>query len=263
VILEVAFLPTIARAVERKLCIVVDVLRASTSLACMAEAGVRDALIAPDPAAARAAAGALGGALLAGEAGGRKPADFDLGNSPAEFRRPELASRRVVFCSSNGAKALHLLARAPAIMVGGFVNATATAREAIQLARVRRLDVCLVCAGDHGFERLGVEDVAGAGAIVLRMARAAEVELDESAEAAARLFRSYVVEAGGDETAGAAAAIAASRAGTTLRAWGLADDLADCARVDWIDRAVGVRVDGGRLTASPMAPPVAAPSGAG
>jgi 2-phosphosulfolactate phosphatase len=262
-IVDVAMLPPQARDVERKLCLVVDVLRASTSLAYMAVAGVDAVQIEPDPPAARLAAGLIGhGALLAGESGGVKPEDFDLGNSPASFLVPEVVDRRIVFCSSNGAKALYLLARAPALMVGTFVNARATAEAAVAIAGANGLDICIVCAGDHGFAHLGIEDVAGAGAIVERIARLDGVELDESAEAAARVFRSYVTDAHGDESAAAAAAIAAGRAGRTLRSWGLTDDLRDCARVDTIDRAVAVRVGDGRLVASPIAPQAPAPSGA-
>ena len=246
-------LPPLARDVERKLCLIVDVLRASTSLAFMAQAGIEAILIEPDPPAARAVASNLGpNALLAGESGGIKPDDFDLGNSPASFLRSDLAARKVVFCSSNGARALHLLASAPILMVGGFVNARATAEAAVSLARERDLDICIACSGDHGFAHLGIEDVAGAGAIVERLVVLAGVQLDESAEAAARLFRSFVTDAGGDERAAAASAIAASRAGQTLLSWGLGSDLDDCARIDSIDRAIAVLTRDGRLVATPL-----------
>jgi 2-phosphosulfolactate phosphatase len=253
VIVDVAMLPTLARDVERKLCLVVDVLRASTSLAFMSHSGIEAVLIEPNPAAARRAAACLGpNALLAGESGGIKPDDFDLGNSPASFLRPDLAARQVVFCSSNGAKALHLLANAPALMVGAFVNARASAEAAVALASERGLDICIACSGDHGFAHLGIEDVAGAGAIVERMSELAGVHLDESAEMAARVFRSFVSDAGGDERAGATAAIAASRAGKTLASWGLADDIEDCARVDSIDRPIAVLARDGQLVATPL-----------
>src|ERR1700674_5135582 len=101
-------LPRLADDIESRVCIVIDVLRASTTLCCLMEAGAQQVIIADSPPAARQIAKALGKeTLLCGEWDGFKPPDFDHGNSPGPYLDAALTGQQIVFCSSNGAKALH------------------------------------------------------------------------------------------------------------------------------------------------------------
>ncbi len=275
-ILEVAMLPSQVRDGDRKLCVIIDVLRAGTSLACMADAGVRQVIIAAEPATARALASEIGpNALLCGESGGRKPDDFDLGNSPEPYLNDQLRSRDLVFCSSNGSRAMHLLDGAPAIMAGALFNATAVAREALTRARAGRLDICLVASGDNHGARFSLEDVFCAGLMVERIVEAIggsdalvsieavtnvqemsdTLALDESAIAASRIFGSYSPSS--DRSAQALARASQtmmldSLSARTLIGWGFADDVTLCSRIDSSTSVMHVTSQGNRLIASPI-----------
>ncbi len=138
----------------RTVYVVVDVIRATTTLAVMCERGVRRVYVARDVNAARAARAALPGALVAGEVAAVAPPDFDHGNSPEEWGHLEVAGRAVLFSTTNGARALHASRGGGAIFAGSLRNATAVSQAA--LAAARRLaaagggagaEVLIVCSG--------------------------------------------------------------------------------------------------------------------
>src|SRR5690349_12489561 len=118
VILEVAFLPAAARALERKLCIVVDALRASATVAALLDAGAAEIELAPDVAEARRMAERdRANTWLVGEVGGLAPPGFDESNSPTAILAARPGRRRVVFATSNGTRALGQVADAPCVLV--------------------------------------------------------------------------------------------------------------------------------------------------
>src|SRR5438046_7193193 len=97
--LHVAFLPSLmapgrAGWGQGQICLVVDVIRASTSLVTIVERGASRILIAGDVSAARQAAVSGSDVILAGEEEGLAPAGFDYGNSPvrSEEHTSELQS---------------------------------------------------------------------------------------------------------------------------------------------------------------------------
>ena len=113
--------------------IVIDVVRATTTLAVMFDRGCARVLVAGDIPEARAVvASAAGPLLLAGESGGLRPPGFDFGNSPVELAEAALAGRAVVFCTTNGTRALRACAGARAIMAGSLRNAEAVCRAALR-----------------------------------------------------------------------------------------------------------------------------------
>jgi 2-phosphosulfolactate phosphatase len=115
--------------------IVVDVIRATTTLAVMLGRGCRRVLIAPGIAEARAVAAREPGTyLLGGEAGGVAPPGFDFGNSPREYAAADLAGREIIFATTNGTWALRACAGGSAIYAGSFRNASAVARAAVASA---------------------------------------------------------------------------------------------------------------------------------
>src|SRR5690242_5515107 len=90
---------------QHALAIVVDALRASTTLSVMLDQGAERILVVADVEDAFALAAQTPGALLAGERGGQPLPGFDFGNSPLEIlSAPRLDGRTVVFTSSNGAQ---------------------------------------------------------------------------------------------------------------------------------------------------------------
>jgi len=234
--LDVAFLPSLFREPARYVCVVVDVLRASSSLVVLLERGVDEVLLAPSIGEARRLARERPQYLLCGERGGLPPRGFQYGNSPVEFAGLELAGRRAILCTSNGTRALARAAAAPLVLVGALLNASAVGRAAAEAAAERGLDVAVVCSGDEGGTAFSLEDALGAGAIVdaivglgretppRRAPVRARLELSDAALAALTIYRAHQ----GQEQA----ALRATSHARDLEALGLGEDLSFCAQRD-------------------------------
>jgi 2-phosphosulfolactate phosphatase len=166
--------------------IVLDVVRASTTIVAALAGGARAVLPVATPEEARALGrqGEAGPVLVGGERGGAPPPGFDHGNSPAEYTPDRVRGRTVVFTTTNGTRALLAVAGARRIAVGGFVNAAAVAR----WAAAEPGDVLLVCAGEKG--RFCLEDAVCAGLLVSRLASANRA-LTDAARAARALWERY------------------------------------------------------------------------
>ncbi|HXD95399.1 MAG TPA: 2-phosphosulfolactate phosphatase [Candidatus Acidoferrum sp.] len=162
---DVAFTPAALppAALAGATALVIDVLRASTTMVTAVAHGCLAMLPVAEVDEARRRARSLPGALLAGERGGDPPEGFDLGNSPLEFTRERVGGRTIVFTTSNGTRALLAARPATAVGVAGFVNLTAAADWA--LGQGRRL--VIVCAGELGSR--SVEDETCAGLLVDRV----------------------------------------------------------------------------------------------
>lgn len=143
----------------RDTAVVVDVLRATSTLAFALAAGAARVIPAATVEGARQLKQSHPDALLCGERDGRRIEGFDLGNSPDEYRREVVGGRTLVFASTNGSQAMLAAARARRRVPGAFVTAAATAR-AVAAAR----SVVVVCAGKLG--GFSLEDAAFAGWLV-------------------------------------------------------------------------------------------------
>ena len=167
--------------------IVLDVVRASTTIVTALAGGARAVVPVSTPEEARGVGrqGHIGPLLVGGERGGAPPPGFDCGNSPAEYTVDRVRGRTVVFTTTNGTRALLALAGAHEIAVGGFVNATAVALWATAAPG----DVLLVCSGERG--RFCLEDAVCAGLLVSRLASATGQRLTDAARAALALWDRY------------------------------------------------------------------------
>jgi 2-phosphosulfolactate phosphatase len=166
--------------------VVLDVVRASTTIVAALAGGARAVVPVATPDEARAL-GRQGGptpVLIGGERGGAPPPGFDCGNSPAEYTPDRVRGRTVVFTTTNGTRALLALAGARRIGVGGFVNAAAV----VSWAAAEPGDILLVCAGERG--RFCLEDAVCAGLLVSRLAPDGG-GLTDAARAARALWERY------------------------------------------------------------------------
>jgi 2-phosphosulfolactate phosphatase len=166
--------------------VVLDVVRASTTIVTALAGGARAVVPvgSPEEARARARAWADGPVLVGGERGGSPPPGFDCGNSPAEYTPERVAGRTVIFTTTNGTRALLAVEGARRVSVGGFVNAAGVARWVAAAPD----DVLLVCAGERG--RFCLEDAVCAGLLVARL-EPANGALTDSARAARALWARY------------------------------------------------------------------------
>jgi 2-phosphosulfolactate phosphatase len=151
-----------AAPLEDRAVLVVDVIRASTTVVAACAAGCRRILPVRDRETAVARKRALEGvgALLGGERNGETIAGFDLGNSPLEYTEERVSGRTVVLTTSNGTAAMLEAGRAAVAAVAALTNVEAAAR----WAGDRGLDLTVLCAGEAG--QVSLEDVVCAGLIV-------------------------------------------------------------------------------------------------
>jgi 2-phosphosulfolactate phosphatase len=225
--------------------VVLDVVRASTTIVAALAGGARAVVpvATPDDARARGRGWAPGTALVGGERGGAPPSGFDCGNSPAEYSPERVRGRTVVFTTTNGTRALLALDGARRVGVGGFVNAAAVTRWVASEPG----DVLLVCAGERG--RFCLEDAVCAGLLVSRLAAVDGTQTD-AARAARALWDRYA----GDLHAMLADAAWAQ----ALAAQGRGADLPLCVALDVHD-VVPVLRDGALVASGRNLTPLGAP----
>lgn len=236
--IDVAPLPSALLASIRDVCIVVDVLRATSVIGTLLARGASEVEVVAEVEEAHARR--ADGALICGERGGLPPPGFDYGNSPAEFSTLDLAGRRVVLCTSNGTKALLHVADAPAVFAGALLNSAAVVAAALRAARAGGHGLTVVCAGTNLGAAFSLEDFFCAGALVAAaLIDAPDAELGDGAQAALHAYTGFDRDA--------RAAFAAAQHGRALAVLGLAADLAFCAQTDLYDLAPRAQRRGGRL----------------
>lgn len=207
--------------------VVIDVLRMTTTAAALIAGGMGRLTIVAETGDAIAHASASG-ALLFGERMGLPYPGFDGGNSPVEHAQRDYGGRSAILCTTNGSKAVGLVAGARHLLLGAIVNAPAVARLAARLASER---VTLVCAGTDG--AVSLDDVLGAGCIAAEVLRLGGFEPTDAARIA------LAVAAG---EAGVGATLASARHARTLRELGFAEDVeyaAGLGSVGGVARLVG------------------------
>lgn len=215
--IDVAFLGTHVRPAATA--VVIDVLRASSTITLALDSGYERVLVAGSIEEARGLR--ADGRVLAGEVRCARAPGFDLGNSPEETRPPR--GRELVLATTNGAPAIVAAAgAADEVLVASLLNLDAVAR---RLAGAD--DVLLVCAGTDG--RASIEDVYLAGRL--------SATLEGARSDGARIAE---LVAGSHEHA--RAALEGSAGAVGLRREGLEADIAFCAQesiVDCLPRLAG------------------------
>jgi len=212
---KVGFTP--AGQVSAPLGIVVDVLRATSTICQALAAGFERVVCVGEIDDARALAGS--GVALAGERDNVRIDGFDFGNSPREFAAETTVSdtrTRLVLTTSNGTRLLlAAAARCEEVLVGSLLNLD----EVVAAARGAG-EVAVLCAGVDGAFALDDAYVAG------RIAAALGGEQDDAAVAAVRLAAAFPT---------AEAGIGGGISAANIRRAGLDDDIPFCARENVLD----------------------------
>ena len=221
---DVAFTP--AEAGEAPTGIVVDVIRATSTICQALASGYARVFCTAEVEEARVVQSELGEGVLGGERNNVLIPGFDLGNSPQEYLEPR--NETLVLSTTNGTRAIvAAAARCDRVFVASLLNLSAV----LVAAREAGEAVVVVCAGVQGM--LALDDAYVAGRIVVELGW----PRTDAAEAAARLTATWT---------GAEEAFRASKSGHNLlqNAPELEDDLAFCAResvLDVVPRLQGMR----------------------
>lgn len=214
-------------ALDRRAVLMVDVFRASTSIATALANGARAVI----PVADKGDAGRLAATLdrdtsvLAGERGGQQLAGFALGNSPRDFTAEAVGGKTVVLTTTNGTASLVKAKGAARLAVGALVNAAAAAAFLAQ-ALDDGLDATILCAGWEG--HVALEDTLCAGLLVDRLSdHPRGAPADDGARIASSLYRGAQADL--------ARVLFVADHSKRLIAMGAGDDLSECARIDVLD----------------------------
>jgi 2-phosphosulfolactate phosphatase len=154
---HVAFTP--AEAAEAPTGIVVDVLRATSTIAQALESGYSRVLCVAEIEAARALRAELDDSLVGGERDAIRIEGFDVGASPREFLEPR--AETLILSTTNGTRTIVTAAeRCDVVLLGSLLNLDAVVAAASQ----RGEDVAVLCAGYKG--AFALDDAYCAGRIV-------------------------------------------------------------------------------------------------
>lgn len=230
---DVALLPGLA-SVDGAAAVMVDVLRASTTMVAALGSGCGAVHPVEGVEAARLRAARIGGALLCGERGGVAPQGFDLGNSPCSCTPETVGGRELVLTTTNGTRALTRLDGAHDILIGSITNRAALS----EVLAASGAPVVVVCAGTGG--RVSLDDVIAAGLIVERLVDAGLRSTDAANTALHTAHNAIRIHGSIGEALGATAH------GAYLVGLGFGADVGHAARLDSsgvvprLDREAGV-----------------------
>jgi 2-phosphosulfolactate phosphatase len=202
--------------------VVIDVLRASTTIATALTNGAKEIIPVSSIENAVKISGNLFGevTLRAGERNAKMIEGFNLGNSPLEYTEEVVKGKSIIFVTTNGSAAIVKGKHARHLAVASFVNLSTV----VSYLRELQSDVTIICAGKEN--RFCIEDAVCAGKIINELERTAKLELapDDGGVAAVALDRAFGKNI--------LKMLKASEHGRYLAEIGFQEDLKVCAELD-------------------------------
>lgn len=201
--------------------VVIDVLRACSTIVTALARGARAVLPVSDMAQAGKIAGNLDPDVyrLGGERDGDKIDGYHLGNSPREYTQEAVEQRDVILNTTNGTRALNQATAAKHLVAGCFLNA----QRIVDFVRTVDDEVTIVCAGSRN--RLALEDTLCAGLLLARLWDQQEPDvITDSAHTAYTLYQT--------DRADLSSALRKTNHAERLKQKGYGDDLDYCFRTD-------------------------------
>lgn len=168
--------------VEDYIVVVIDIFRATSSICYGIENGAEAIIPVSQVEECLAYQEKHPGYLLAAERNGEVVSGFDFGNSPFSYTKEKVNGKTVVLTTTNGTHALHLSRGAKKIVIGSFLNITATCN----WLKKQNENVLLVCAGWKN--NFNLEDTLFSGAVVEQLQNH-NFRIDDAAIAANDLYR--------------------------------------------------------------------------
>ncbi len=222
--LETLFIPEEIKNTELagKLVVIIDVLRASSTIVTALANGCRGfiPILSPDKAKKKAQEFQNERVLLGGEREGIKIEGFDLGNSPREYKRELAKGKTIIFSTTNGVKTLEMVKGAHRIIIGSFLNLQAVCDYCTNYEG----DILIICAGRKG--KFSLEDTACAGMMVNSLRDVfpgdhQEIDANLTAQLLYVKFGNNILEI-----------LRKSQHGRYLESIGLGEDLKFCSQLD-------------------------------
>jgi 2-phosphosulfolactate phosphatase len=208
-----------------KTVVVLDVLRASSTITVALNNGAREIIPVASIESAVKISGSLFGevTLRGGERNGKTIEGFNLGNSPLEYNEAAVKGKSIIYCTTNGSVAMAKSRYARVLIVGSFLNLTTV----VDFIREVNKDFLFICAGRlNTIGYFSLEDAVCAGMMIQKLMKyeSLELNLSDSAKAAHALYKSF--------GRSILKMLKTCEHGKFLIDIGFADDLKICAAVD-------------------------------
>jgi 2-phosphosulfolactate phosphatase len=205
--------------------IVIDVLRASTTIAVALNNGAREIIPVASVESAVKISGSLFGevTLRGGERNGKMIEGFNLGNSPLEYTEAAVKGKSIIYCTTNGSVAMAKSRYAKMLVIASFVNMSTV----VDFMKAENKDFLIVCAGRlNNLGHFSLEDSVCAGLIIQKLTKieGLELELTDAAQAALALQKAFGKSI--------LKLLKSTEHGKLLIEIGLGDDLKVCAELD-------------------------------
>lgn len=209
--------------VKNKTVIVIDVLRAGSSILTALNNGAKGIIPVSDMAEASDMAQNLDSAsyLLCGEKNGIKIDGYHLGNSPFEYEEKIVKGKTLIMKTTNGTKAIDRCSGAERVLIGSFLNLSKVADEVSSDEN----ELVIICSGWK--QRLSLEDMLCAGAILHRLnGNKIPADAPDGAKVAYSLYEKYA--------SSILSAIRRSNHAARLVSLGFEEDIDYCCEIDTI-----------------------------
>jgi 2-phosphosulfolactate phosphatase len=190
---ELAFLPSLLETKDARLSIVVDVLRATSTITTL----LMNECTGVIPVCTNMQALALrqelkskisSKILLCGEDSiGILNKEFDLYNSPNKLAQEKYANSIIIMKSTSGTKLLHSLKSSQELLIACALNISSCAKRAVDKAKQMDTKITIMCSGSHGNTKITVEDVVCAGLLLQQIQKEDKLKLNDSAKLAIKL----------------------------------------------------------------------------
>lgn len=188
------YFPETDNLFDDSIVLMIDVLRASTTIAAAIYNGAKEVIPCDTLDKAVKVYSSLSKEMrfLGGERNGLKPSGFDAGNSPSEFIPDNVRGKSVILSTSNGTKTFLKAKLARKRLIASFVNHNIV-RDFLfsQISESKNennnLKIYMLCSGTNG--RLSLEDILCAGSYIQELSTHFKFEkLSDSAEIAKNLY---------------------------------------------------------------------------
>ncbi len=158
--------------ITNKIVVVVDILRASSTILTLFHKKVKYAI--PTDNLKECKKYKKKGFLTIAERMGRKVEGFDFGNSPSKLMNENLAGKKIAMCTSNGTKSIIKCKKFNKVLIGCFLNFKYLTKYLME----KNSDILILCSGRK--ESLSLEDTLFAGALVESLSKYFKINSDSS-----------------------------------------------------------------------------------
>jgi 2-phosphosulfolactate phosphatase len=175
-----------------KTIVVIDVLRASTTITYAMNSGAREVIPVASVDQAMKIVGNLfsTSTMLCGERGGKRIEGFKLGNSPSEYTKEAVEGKALILTTTNGAVALTKAKHARHCFIGSFVNISAVVRALSELRDIEETGLVIICSGRE--DDFSLEDSVCAGMLLSKLKeKIPAIELTDSARTVLSDYDTY------------------------------------------------------------------------